>query len=129
MREAWEASEEQRDWKAHVRSDLTTYLDVLASEPAFAWALHIEVLAAGTRALERRAEIFALFTQRTRRIHELAGERDPSLPGLPREVFMLHTGGMDELIREHLRTHGAKTLPSIAGPAVAAPRAMLGARS
>ena len=126
MREAWETLGSDRDWRAHVRSDLSTYMTVLASEPAFAWARHVEVLAAGPAALERRAQIFALFTDRTRRIHELACSADPSLRKLPPELFELHTGGMDELIRQRLRTRGAPGLPSLVEPAIAATLAMLG---
>jgi AcrR family transcriptional regulator len=129
MRQAWEALAAQDDWRAHVRSDLTTYLDVLAGEPAFAWSLHVEVLAAGPTALERRAQIFGIFTERTRRIHELAREQDASLPVLPGAVFELHTGGMDELIRECLRSRGASALPGLAEPAVAATLALFGERS
>jgi AcrR family transcriptional regulator len=129
MGEAWENLGPDQDWRAHVRSDLTTYLSVLASEPAFAWTLHVEVLAAGQAALERRAQIFALFTDRTRRIHEASLSAEPSLTKLPPEVFQLHTGGMDELIREHLRTRGAAALPDLAEPAVAATLAMLGDRA
>jgi AcrR family transcriptional regulator len=128
MRSEWEALGPGHDWRDHVRCDLHTYLGVLASEPSFAWALHVEILAAGPRALERRAEIFALFAERTRRVHALGRTQDPSLPELPREVFVLHTGGMDELVREHLRSHGAASLPRLADPATAATLAMLGAR-
>jgi AcrR family transcriptional regulator len=126
MLEAREQLGPDQDWRAHVRSDLVTYLNVLAAEPAFAWALHVEVLAAGPAALERRAQIFALFTARTRRIHELARSADPSHPKLPPEVFELHTGGMDELIRERLRTRGVPGLAELAEPVVAATLAMLG---
>jgi len=128
MQSALEALGDQRDWKAELRSDLTIYLNVLAGEPAFASALIVEVLAAGPNALERRAEALALFTERLRRVHELARSQDPSLPELPPEVFVLQTGGLDELVRDHLRTHDAKTLPDLAEPVIAATLAMLGAQ-
>jgi AcrR family transcriptional regulator len=128
MGEAWDKLGPDQDWRAHVRSDMTTYLGVLASEPAFAWSLHVEVLAAGSAALERRSEIFALFTERTRRIHELARGEDNSLPELPASLFEIHTGGMDELIREQLRTGGADGVPNLAEPAIAATLALFGDR-
>jgi AcrR family transcriptional regulator len=128
MREAWAELEGERDWRAHVRSDLSTFLDVLAAEPAFASALHIEVLAAGPAALDRRAQILALFTERTRRVRELARAQDPSLPELPPALFELHSGGLDELIREWVRTRGAEALPELVEPAVSATLAMLGDR-
>jgi AcrR family transcriptional regulator len=128
MLEAWEQhGAEDHDWREHVRSDLTTYLRELASEPAFARALHVESLAAGPAALERRAQMFALFARRSQRLQELARAAEPSLPELPSEAFALHTGGVDELIREWLRTRDAESLTELTEPAYAATLALFGA--
>jgi AcrR family transcriptional regulator len=127
MGEAWESAT-MRDWRAHVRSDITTYLTALAAAPDFACAMHVEVLAAGPAALERRAQVFARFTERTRRLHELARAEEPSLPSLPHPLFELHTGGMDELIREVLRTRGPSGLPELTEPATVATLALFGDR-
>jgi len=118
---------ETDDWRARTESDIATYLRVLSDESAFAWALHVEVLGAGPAALERRAQIFAMFAERTRRAHKLARGADDRLPELPDEAFLLHTGGMDELIRECLRTRGAAALPDLIQPATAATLALFGA--
>jgi AcrR family transcriptional regulator len=128
MAEAQEALPDPDDWRARVRSDLSIFLKVLVTEPGFARALHLEVLAAGPAALQRRAEILALFTQRTRRIHELARRQDRSLPELPPEVFELHTGGMDELVRDRIRTQGVDAVPDLLEPAVRATLALFGDR-
>jgi AcrR family transcriptional regulator len=128
MAAAWEERGSAGDWRAHVRSDLTTYLEVLHGERAFAWALHVEWLAAGAAAIERRAQIFALFSERTRRIHEQARREDETIGALPPELFHLHTGGMDELIRECLRSRGADALPTLTEPLIDATLALLGAR-
>ena len=120
MRAAWEGLAAHGDWHQHTRSDLTTYLQTLAAEPAFAIALHVEVFGAGAAAVDRRSQILALFTERTRRIHEQARRANPEIPELPLEVFKLHTGGLDELIREHLRTRGADSLPELTEPLLAA---------
>jgi AcrR family transcriptional regulator len=114
------------DWRALLRSDLETYMDVLASEPQFARALHLEVLGAGPAALEQRARIHAIFTERTRRLNALARRADRSLPKLPDELFELHTGGLDELVRECLRTRGPEALPELVEPCVRATRALFG---
>ncbi len=114
-------------WRVRLRSDLATYMLVLAEEPAFAWALHVEVLAAGPAALERRAEVFALFSDRTRRLHRLARRQDPALPALPDELYLVHSGGVDEVVREHLRTEGASTLGVLVEPAVLFTGALFGA--
>ncbi len=129
MREAWETLDAGDDWRAHVRSDLTTYLKVLAAEPAFARALHVEVLAAGPAALERRAQMFTLFSGRTRASNELARAQEPTLPELPAATFAMHTGGLDEMVREWLRTRGPETLPELAEPALAATFALFGDRA
>jgi hypothetical protein len=86
------------------------------------------VLAAGHAALERRAAIFGLFTARTKANYALARRQDPALPELPDEAFAVHTGGMDELVRECLRTRGAEALPKLVEPALAATLALFGAR-
>ena len=115
------------DWRAVMRSDLDAYLTLLAEQPDFAWSLHIEVLAAGHAALERRAAIFGMFTARTKANYALARGQDPSLPELPDEAFAMHSGGMDDLVRECLRTRGAGALPELLEPAVAATLALFGA--
>jgi AcrR family transcriptional regulator len=125
LREAAEDVEEG-DWRALLRSDLRTYMDVLASEPRFAQALHVEVLSAGTAALEHRAGIFRIFSERTRRLNALARRADRSLPKLPDELFDLHTAGLDELVRETLRTRGPEALPELVEPCVRMTRALFG---
>ena len=127
LREAAEVLGEV-DWRARVRSDLETYLSVLAAEPAFAWAIHVEALGAGPAALERRSQIFSIFSERTRRVYELARREAPSLPEVPDELFEIHTGGMDELVRETLRSRGAAALPELAEPAARATLVLLGDR-
>jgi AcrR family transcriptional regulator len=127
MQQAWEALDAKDDWRARVRSDLTTYLDVLGREPAFARALHVEVLAAGPVALARRAEILGVFSDRTRRLHDQARERDPSLPELPRVAFELHSGGVDELIRARLVRGELGELADLAAPLVRATLLLFGA--
>lgn len=128
IRTAGEGLPRGAGWRERNRSDLDAYLRVLAADPAFAWALHVEVLAAGPAALERRAQIFTIFSRRTRRLNELARADDPTLPELPDEAFLVHTGGVEELVRECLRTHGAEALPELAEPAHRATVALFGAR-
>jgi hypothetical protein len=105
---------------------MTTYFEVLVSEPAFAWSLHIEVRAAGPAALRRRAEIFAIFAERARRNYELVRREHPERPELPDEAFLFLTGGFDELVRECLRTRGAMALPELIEPATRTTLALFG---
>jgi AcrR family transcriptional regulator len=127
MQEAWEALD-TGDWREHVRSDLQTYMMVLASERAFARALHVEVLAAGPVALQRRAQILAMFSERTRGEHLRARALDPTLPDLPAVAFELHSGGVDELIRGRLLADPGADLTELIEPVVRATLVMFGDR-
>lgn len=101
------------DWAARLRVGLTAYIEVLAAEPDFAWALAVEALAAGPEATARRAAAMARFADSYRQLYALARDDDRSLPTLPDEVFLAITGGIDELLRETLRTRGAASLPEV----------------
>ena len=114
------------DWREHIRSDLSTYLTVLAREPAFARALHVEVLAAGAVALPHRAPILEMFSERTRGVLARARERDASVPELPSAAFALHSGGVDELIRSRLLADAETDLAELIEPVVAASLVMFG---
>ena len=116
-------------WRERVRSDLTTYLDLLASEPVLAVTLHVEVLAAGPAALEHRAQMLGLLASRIANFNELARSSDPSLAPLPPAVFALYTGGLDELIRDRLRTASPEALRELAEPVLDATYALFGAAS
>lgn len=114
-------------WRERVRSDLTTYLRVLADEPALAITLHVEVLAAGAAALEHRAELLSVLASRIVNLNDLARHEDGSLRDLPPAVFALYTGGLDELIRDRLRTGSTAGLHDLADPVLEATYAMFGA--
>jgi AcrR family transcriptional regulator len=114
-------------WRERARVDLTGYLNVLASEPALAVTLHLEVLAAGPVAMERRAQMLGLLATRFARLNQLAHDAQPELPRLPLATFALYTGGLDELIRDRLRTGGARSLRELSAPVLEATFALLGA--
>ena len=86
-----------RSWRDRLRSDLATYLNALADEPALATTLHIEALAAGPAALEHRAAMLELLASQTANARELARGFDPTLPDLPPASYALYVGGLDEL--------------------------------
>jgi AcrR family transcriptional regulator len=116
-------------WRDRVRSDLTTYLSVLASQPELAVTLHVEVLAAGAEALEHRAQMLGELASRIANFNELARGTDSSLPPLPPAVFALYTGGLDELIRDRLRTAKPEALLELVEPVLDATYALFGAAS
>lgn len=113
-------------WRERARTAVETYMRVLAGEPAFAWATHVEILAAGRHALERRAAILGVFTDVWRRFHELARTEEPTLPVLPTEAYQTLTGGLEELVRERLRTRGAQSLPAYTETVLHAALSLLG---
>jgi AcrR family transcriptional regulator len=116
-----------QSWRERVRNDLTTYLDVLADEPALASTLHVEVLAAGPAALEHRAELLGVLATRIANLGHLAHQHDNAVRELPPAVFALFTGGLDELIRDRLRTGSSQALHDLAEPVLEATYAMFGA--
>jgi AcrR family transcriptional regulator len=113
------------DWRTSARASIEAYLEILASEPEFAWALHVEVLGAGPAALERRAAIIALLGQQWRRLHQRGRREEPGLPDPPDEVLRTIVVGHEELARECLRTHGAQALPQLVRPALEVALAIL----
>ena len=127
IREAIDAVPDD-DWRARARASVETFMEVLAVEPAFAQALHIETFAAGPAALRRRAEVFGLIAELWRGLHARARVQDRRLMALPDEAFLALVGGLDELIRECLRTRGAGALPELVDPALGVVFAFLGRR-
>ena len=117
-----------KDWRPRAKASIDTFMEVLSTEPGFAWSLLVEVLGAGREALARRAETLGLFTELWRRLYDRARHEEPNLPKLPAEVFISLGGGLEELVREHLRTRGAASLPELSGKVLRVVLATFGAR-
>lgn len=116
-----------QDWRDRLRSDLTAYLNALADEPALAITLHVEALAAGPAALEHRAAMLELLASQTASARRLARAGDGTLRELPPAAFALYAGGLDELIRDRLRTGSSDGLRELAEPVLEAAYALFGA--
>jgi AcrR family transcriptional regulator len=114
------------DWRRRARVSVKTFLEVLAAEPYFAWALVIEVMGAGRAALKRHGEIMELFAQVWSRLYDLARNEDRSLPSMPHEVFTTLAAGSEGLVREALHTQGARSLPKLHEPILRAVFAIFG---
>jgi AcrR family transcriptional regulator len=114
-------------WRERARSGVEAFLGLLASEPAFARALQVEILTAGPAALDRRAGMLVMFGGIWRNVHERARAEEPSLPELPDEVFTVLTAGFEELVRDCIRTRGPAALPELAEPMLRAVFAVFGA--
>jgi hypothetical protein len=92
------------------------FLLLLAAEPAFARALQLEILTAGPAALERRAGMLVMFSGVWRNVFEQARAEEAGRPALPDEVFTILTAGLEELVRDCIRTRGTDALPELAEP-------------
>ena len=98
------------DWRDRLWAGTETYLQILSEEPDFARTFLIEVLGAGSEALERRAAIHGRFTDVLRLTHDDARAQGADLPAVPDHVFRAATGAAWELVAEHVRTRGVDDL-------------------
>jgi len=114
-------------WRERARAGVESFLALLASEPAFAQALQVEILTAGPAALDRRTGMLVMFGGIWRNVHERARAEEPALPPLPDEVFTILSAGLEELIRDCIRTRGAAALPELADPILRTVFAIFGA--
>ncbi|HEY8501924.1 MAG TPA: TetR/AcrR family transcriptional regulator [Solirubrobacterales bacterium] len=95
------------DWPNGIRSGFGALCNFLASRPALAQLIAVEIFAAGSAAVERRSETL-------QPLEELIGqgfEREPEAPKIAAEAL---TGAILTLVRKRLRDSGAASLPSLA---------------
>ncbi|WP_338079788.1 TetR/AcrR family transcriptional regulator [Antrihabitans stalactiti] len=103
-------SDTRLGWRDLVRQSLTSYLRIIAAEPAFASALHIETIAAGPPLVAARSRMLSVFAARMRAVCELAVAAG-DVPGMPPdEVFDFMVGGIDERVRYCLQHSGPEAL-------------------
>jgi AcrR family transcriptional regulator len=107
---------------AIARAGTQRYLETLAANPAFARTFLVEVLAAGPRALERRAAVHGRFAEQLAVVRRAARSRAPE-PGP--HVFRACVGAIYELVTDHVLRHGAESLPSLLDDLVDVERALL----
>ncbi|WP_187368851.1 TetR/AcrR family transcriptional regulator [Baekduia soli] len=106
------------------RAAAGTYLGLLADNPAFARAFLVEVLAAGPRALQRRAAVRERFAGFLAERH-LATALRTGEPQPPAHVFRAAVGAIDELVTDRLLTQGAASLPGLLDAVVDVERRLL----
>jgi AcrR family transcriptional regulator len=100
-------------WIGLMRARARAYLDTLASQPAFARTFLIEVLAAGPRALERRAEVLRRFANLFRDLHEEARRQFPRLAPVPEPMYVAAVGAINELVSDFAREGRTDRLPEL----------------
>ena len=93
---------EEPDWRTRLWVSLETYVSILAAEPHFAKVLLIDVLGAGSRALEMRERILGVYVEHYRGLRERARVEDPELPDVPDQFLRGLVGGIAELVQQAL---------------------------
>jgi AcrR family transcriptional regulator len=103
LTEMLEAVTETDDWVEIVKATAAAYLRGFVKRPQFARAFNLDILSAGPRGLEFRAEVHLRFAEFYRDVANQAREADPSLPEAPEATFRLATGAFDEFLVEWVR--------------------------
>jgi AcrR family transcriptional regulator len=96
-----------RDWPAGVRAGYGALCNFLASRPALAQLIAVEIYAAGSAAVERRAKTL-------HPLEELLGEGFERQPGTPILATEAIAGATYTLTYKRLRQSGPNSLPSLA---------------
>ncbi len=120
------ASRHADDPVAQLRAVVRAYLSFVASEPAFARAFFIEVVAAGPVAQERRLECRGDMRDLLRAWHDGPAAVLPEHRAVPDSAYVAAVAAADALICDHLRDHGAVDLLTVEGDVAFAFLAMLG---
>lgn len=106
-----EATSEHEDPLARHRAGLRAYLKALDASPAEAQVGLIDIVAAGERALERRAEVHARYVALLRGTHTALQEKYRGVPDLSDDVLAgLVAGGNELVVRRLLRGAGLRDL-------------------
>jgi AcrR family transcriptional regulator len=111
-----------------LRAACRAFLEFLADEPAFARVFHIDMPAAGPRAVERLDAAGGRFAEMTARWHRRARARHPDWPAVPGEAYLALAGATAELVRSGVRTAQTHALPKLEDTMVALHLAVLAAR-
>jgi AcrR family transcriptional regulator len=103
------------DWRQRAAAAIDAYLLAMADSPSgAAWSYSIEVLGAGRKALAMRANVLSQWAGQWRALHELRLVHEPGVPAVDDDTLLGLVGGIEELVRECLRTRGARHLPEVA---------------
>jgi len=111
-----------------LRAACRAFLQFLADEPAFARVFHIDMPAAGPRAVERLDAAGGRFAEMTARWHRRARARHPDWPTVPGEAYLALAGATAELVRSGVRAAQTHALPRLEDTLVALHLAVLAAR-
>ena len=101
------------EWRTKLRVGLEAYTAELAAQPEFARTLMIDVLGAGTEAVEVRQRLARLWVRVFHGLGEQAAAQDPSIVPAPDIFLRALVGGIAELVQQHILASGAETLSEL----------------
>lgn len=113
LTEALEAAEDPRE---RLVSGLSTFLTLLAEEPAFCRAIVLEVYAAGPIGLARRRAVLQVFAGRYLEVNRQARENDPDVEPLSGDVAMGVVGAILELVSDRVEEGKTAELAELTDP-------------
>lgn len=102
-----------RSWQERLRAACETYIESLASCPAFARFFLVEAVAAGGRIHERRDAAFDVFIELYRELHSQARKQWPQIPPVERDILVALIGSIAELSRTTVNSGGPDALRDI----------------
>lgn len=111
-----------------LRAACRAFLGFLAAEPAFARVFHVDMPAAGPRAVERLDAAGTRFAQMTARWHARARVRHPDWPAVPAQAYLALSGATAELVRSAVRAARTQELPKLEDTLLALHLAVLAGR-
>jgi AcrR family transcriptional regulator len=98
---------------ARMQARVRAYLETLADNPDFARTFLIEVMAAGPRALDRRAQVHERFQHLLRDLYEQTRREYPELPAVPEPIWVAAVGALNELVSQYVRQGQTAQLPEL----------------
>jgi AcrR family transcriptional regulator len=113
LTEALEAAEDPRE---RLVSGVSTFLGVLAEEPAFCRSIVLEVYAAGPIGLARRRAVLQVFAGRYIEVNRQAREEDPGVGPLSGDVALGVVGAILELVSDRVEEGRTAELAELTDP-------------
>jgi AcrR family transcriptional regulator len=112
-------------WRAQLRAGIRGYLDALAADPALARTSLHEVHAAGSAALDARADALRRFAARYHATFEQARSGDDALREPHPDALFVLCAGTEQLAAERLRERGPDALLELEDVFCASAQALL----
>jgi len=113
LAEAIDAAEDPRE---RLIAGVSTFLTVLADEPAFCRAIVLEVHAAGPIGLTKRRAVLQVFADRYLEVNRQAREADPRVEPLSGAVALGLVGAILELVSARVEEGRTTDLPELTDP-------------